>query len=992
VTPAEAKKRHAQLVEEIRHHDHAYYVLAQPVISDSEYDRLYHELLDLEKQFPELATPDSPSQRVGGAPLSEFKSVRHAVPMMSLDNTYSQEEVRDFVKRVQKLLPGEKLEWVVEPKVDGVAVSLRYENGIFATGATRGDGTTGDDITANLKTIRSVPLNLLHVAALGRVPQTSETRVRQKDGGVLPNAATPEVLEIRGEVFMTRTGFEKLNAERKSAGEVMFANPRNAAAGSLKQLDPKIVAQRPLDTILYGIGEIGAPSTASAKTGSQHAGPVPGAPQSQAELLEFLKSLGFKTPERTWFCRTEDDLLAAIAELDRVRKNFAYETDGAVIKLNSFEQQRRVGATAKAPRWAIAYKYAPEQAETRLKAITIQVGRTGALTPVAELEPVFLAGSTISRATLHNEDEIQALGSLEFLPSEIINLSSFATRLMQQSDAVSKFLWGNFGKKTKKLLSEYGCVDSDTKPLSEALAKELNKIINAANPPIYSSQCFSSVNLSEEVKKLLDQKPQQKAMIRLNRLLLENAYPLELAKTQSSDVRIGDTVVIEKAGEVIPAVVSVVESKRPRDAEPFDFAKHIHGKCPACGGQIARDPEFSVWRCQNIAGCPAQSVRRVEFMAQRRALDIEGIGGVVSEKVIERGLVKEPLDLFDLTVDQLAKLNLGTKDEPRIFGEKNATKVVEALERAKTFPLARWLLALGISNVGEASAYQIARFHQKLTKLADSRILKDVLKVVNKVSEAKKTSPDSMDNMPPIRRERLDKEKEYEALKKHPTVNLPPNEIQKIEKQCHKLELEIQSLKKREPKERTARIRKQEKLNGGIRKLAAFLKEAGVDINLSETEKQERSNIQKGPPIIDVTTEIEPEVARSILEFFGSATGKQTLKRLKRLGISPKGGKADQSSGVLPQTFNGKTFVLTGSLTSMTRDEASEEIRKRGGNVASSVSKNTSFLVAGEEAGSKLETATELGVKALTEKEFLDLLGLKIKSEPKKQNKQGELF
>ena len=258
-------------MEEIRKHDHAYYVLAQPKISDRDYDRLYHELLDLEKDFPELATPDSPSQRVGGAPLTEFKSVRHAVPMMSLDNTYSQEEVRDFVKRVQKLLPNEKLEWVVEPKVDGVAVSLRYENGRLATGATRGDGTTGDDITANLKTIRSVPLKLHPVAANVSSRQTSAASVASKDGRALTSAATPEVLEVRGEVFMTKTGFEKLNAERKSAGEEMFANPRNAAAGSLKQLDPKIVAQRPLDTILYGIG---TPASGTARSGNEpHAVP-----------------------------------------------------------------------------------------------------------------------------------------------------------------------------------------------------------------------------------------------------------------------------------------------------------------------------------------------------------------------------------------------------------------------------------------------------------------------------------------------------------------------------------------------------------------------------------------------------------------------------------------------------------------------------------------------------------------------------------------------
>jgi NAD-dependent DNA ligase len=945
VTQAEAKKRHARLVEDIRRHDRAYYVEAKPVISDQEYDRLYHELLDLEKEFPNLATPDSPSHRVGGAPLSEFQSVRHAVPMMSLDNTYSQEEVRDFVKRVQKLLPDETLEWVVEPKVDGVAVNLRYENGVFTTGATRGDGTTGDDITANLKTIRSVPLNLLHVAALGRAPQTSESHARQKDGGALPNAATPEVLEVRGEVFLPLAGFEKLNTERKSAGDEMFANPRNAAAGSLKQLDPKIVAKRPLDILLYGIG---APASGTARLGlvPEHAVPEAGAPQSQRELLNFLKSLGFKTPERTWFCKSEDDLIAAIAELEKVRKKFAYETDGAVIKLNSFEQQRRVGATAKAPRWAIAYKYAPEQAETKLNAITIQVGRTGALTPVAELEPVFLAGSTISRATLHNEDEIQALGSLEFLPSEIINLSSFATRLKQQSDAVSKFLWEYFGEKTKKLLSEYGGVDSDTKPLSEALTKELNKIINAANPPIYSSQCFSSVNPSDEVKKLRDQKPQQKAMIRLNRLLLENAYPLELAKTQSSDVRIGDTVVIEKAGEVIPAVVSVVKSKRPRDAEPFDFAKHIHGKCPACGGQIARDPEFSAWRCQNIAGCPAQSVRRVEFMAQRRALDIEGIGGVVSEKVIERGLVKKPLDLFDLTVDQLAKLNLGTQDEPRIFGEKNATKVVEALEWAKTFSLARWLFALGIEETGETTAYEVAKFHNDLEHVANSPLLKGIAKLGSLYDELALVSPFVRTNQLKSSEEQARRKQQFENLKKEILV------------------------------------------------LGEELAKDGVAKRNKKWEKLTREKREKSKAVPEFVTVVGTKVAKNIVDFFASKTGQKVLSRLQRLGINPKTGlKAGETlvpSDKLP--FGGKTFVLTGSLTSMTRDKATDEIRMRGGSVVGSVSSNTNFVVAGEKAGSKLDKAKELGVKILTEKEFLEMLGSKPKSETKDKQPQKELF
>ncbi len=845
MTQAEAKKRHARLVEEIRRHDHAYYVLAQPVISDQEYDRLYHELLDLEKEFPELATPDSPSHRVGGAPLSEFQSVRHAVPMMSLDNTYSQEEVRDFVKRVQKLLPDEKLEWVVEPKVDGVAVSLRYENGVFVVGATRGDGTTGDDITANLKTIRSVPLKLNRRGA--------EAQSKEDDLFITTSASprlrgSNSVLEVRGEVFLPRAGFEKLNAERKSVGEELFANPRNAAAGSLKQLDPKIVAKRPLDIILYGIGQMGS------GTGFQ---PVI---ETQAGLLDCLKSLGFKTPERTWFCKSEDELIDAIAELDAVRKKFAYETDGAVIKLNSFEQQRRVGATAKAPRWAIAYKYAPEQAETRLNAITIQVGRTGALTPVAELEPVFLAGSTISRATLHNEDYIR-----------------------------------------------------------------------------------------------------------------------------EKDIRIGDTVVIEKAGEVIPAVVSVVKLKRPRGAEPFDFAKHIHGKCPACGGQIARDPEFSAWRCQNIAGCPAQSVRRVEFMAQRRALDIEGLGGVVAEKLIERGLVKEPLDLFDLTVNQLAKLNLGTKDEPRIFGEKNATKVVEALERAKTFPLARWLLALGISNVGETMAHEIASLHSSLEAVADVAKLKIFVKLLEKVSEAKWINPDSRNNMPPIRRERIDKEKEDKELSKRLKENLPQDEADQIKSRRRELKYEIENLKKREPVEREPRIHEQQKLNIEIENLVSQLQKNGINIEVSKPPKTKSD----GPPVIGVTCEIEPEVARNILEFFDSEAGRKILKQLKHLGISPKGGKTESMGERTLQHLAGKTFVLTGSLRTLSRDEASALIRDAGGNVTGSVSKNTDYLLAGEEAGSKLDKAKELGVNILTEKEFLEMLpNPKIKDKPP----QKELF
>jgi DNA ligase (NAD+) len=534
MTHAQAQARHAALAEEIRRHDHAYYVEARPVISDREYDRLYRELLDLERQFPDLATPDSPSQRVGGQPLREFKPSAHLAPMLSLDNTYSQEEVREFVARVQKLLPGESLDWVVEPKVDGVAINLRYESGVFSTGATRGDGATGDDISANLRTIRSLPLRLAAASGL------------------------PRLLEVRGEVYMTKDGFAKLNAERAAAGEERFANPRNAAAGSLKQLDPRLVAKRQLDIVLYGVGRV-------------EGGRLP---QTQSDLLAWLKSLGFKTPEKTWTCRSVEELLAAIDALDQVRDRFRYETDGAVIKLNSLPLRERVGATAKAPRWGIAYKYAPEQAETKLKAITIQVGRTGALTPVAELEPVLLAGTTVKRATLHNEDQI--------------------TRL---------------------------------------------------------------------------------------------------------DARVGDVVVIQKAGEIIPEVVRVAPGRRTGAEKRFAFPK----RCPECGSQVSKssaEGEAAIWRCAN-EDCPAQIRGRLEHWCARGAMDIEGGGAVLVDQLVRTGLCRDVADLYRLTLEELANLER--------MGEKSAQNFLAGLEASKQRDAWRLLFGLGILHVGASVAKALGR-------------------------------------------------------------------------------------------------------------------------------------------------------------------------------------------------------------------------------------------------------------------------------------------
>ncbi len=547
----EAKARHAELVEEIRRHDHAYYVLAQPTISDRDYDRLYHELLDLEKRFPPLITPDSPTQRVSGQPLKEFKQVQHLQPMLSLDNTYSQADVRDFVNRVQKLLPDERLEWIVEPKIDGVAINLRYEQGVFTCGSTRGDGTTGDDITANLRTIRSIPARLHSRTGVSPVPAGGDRR-----------DACPTLLEARGEVYLTKTGFEKLNAERKAAGEEEFANPRNAAAGSLKQLDPRVVAKRPLDIVLYGLGLVeGAPQQ----------------PQQHDQMLAWLKALGFKTPDRTWHCRSADELLAAIEALDQVRRKFAYETDGAVIKLNSFAQREIAGFTSKAPRWSIAYKYAAEQAETRLNGITVQVGRTGALTPVAELEPVFLAGSTISRATLHNEDYIR-----------------------------------------------------------------------------------------------------------------------------EKDIRIGDTVKIEKAGEVIPAVVDVVLARRTGKEVAFRFPT----QCPECGSRISRAPgidegdEGVVWRCLN-PDCPAQVRGRLEHWCARGAMDIEGGGEVLARQLVQSGLVRDVAELYSLKLSEVAGLER--------MGEKSAQNFLDGVQASKQRDLWRLLFGLGILHVGAGVAKALGR-------------------------------------------------------------------------------------------------------------------------------------------------------------------------------------------------------------------------------------------------------------------------------------------
>lgn len=539
MTHAEAAARAAFLSAELHRHNRLYYVEAKPVISDKEFDVLLRELQDIETKYPDLLTPDSPTQRVGGAPLEGFTQITHSVRMMSLDNTYSEEELTAFFARVQKGLGREKIDCVIEPKVDGVAITIRYENGVLKHGATRGDGQTGDDVTNNLKTIKRLPLRL-------------------------PNDG-PQTFEVRGEVFMSKAGFAKLNEERDEAGEQRFANPRNSTAGTLKLLDPKIVAKRPLDIVFYGLVE---------------ASDV----QSQTDVYALLDAAGLRKADLIWHADSAEGLLTAIRELDEKRKSLPYETDGAVIKVNSFADQRELGVTSKAPRWAIAYKYQPEQAETKLLAIDIQVGRTGALTPVARLEPVLISGSTVSNATLHNYEEIER-----------------------------------------------------------------------------------------------------------------------------KDIRVGDVVVIEKAGEIIPAVVTVKKEHRN------GHEKHVHAPthCPVCGTVVHRDEELVVIRCPN-PHCPEVVKRRIEHFVSRAAMDISGLGESVIAQLVEIKLVRDVADLYNLNELLLARLER--------VGTKSIDNYLKAIEASKQQDPWRLVFGLGILHVGAGGARKLLEHFGSIDAIAAASI------------------------------------------------------------------------------------------------------------------------------------------------------------------------------------------------------------------------------------------------------------------------------
>ncbi|MDZ7331070.1 MAG: NAD-dependent DNA ligase LigA [candidate division KSB1 bacterium] len=542
ITPT-IEKRIKELRDQINYHNYRYYVLDEPEISDAEYDRLMRELQQLEQQYPELITPDSPTQRVGAAPLEAFETVAHTIPMLSLDNGFDEADIREFDNRLRKLLPaGEKIEYVAECKLDGLAVELIYERGSFTVGSTRGDGMVGENVTQNLKTIRTVPLRLID----RKLP-------------------IPERIEVRGEVVFPVRAFEALNRQREQAGEPLFANPRNAAAGSLRQLDPKITASRPLEIFFHSLGQV---------IGYEF--------ETHWQFLDALQAWGLRVTPQRRLCQSLDEVFQFYRELEQQREQMAYEIDGVVIKLNSLAQRELVGIKSRSPRWAIAYKFPARQEITQILDIKAQVGRTGTLTPVAIMRPVQIGGVEVSRATLHNQDEID-----------------------------------------------------------------------------------------------------------------------------SKDIRIGDWVVVQRAGDVIPEVVKVVESRRTGAERKYQ----IPDTCPVCGGHVVRLPGEAAHRCQNLS-CPAQLKQQIRHFASRDAMDIEGLGDKLIDQLVDKGLVKDTADLYFLTKSQWANLER--------MANKSAQNILDALERSKNIPLDRFIYSLGIRYVGEHTASLLADHFKTLDNLKNA--------------------------------------------------------------------------------------------------------------------------------------------------------------------------------------------------------------------------------------------------------------------------------
>ena len=759
------QERYAELCNIVRHNNELYYAQAQPEISDAEYDKLYREIEELEREHPEFITPDSPTQRVGNDLSEGFRKVNHPAPMQSIDDIFEHKtdqgetdaELVEFYNRLAVSVGVVSPRVTIEPKIDGCAVTLLYRHGKLAYAATRGDGRTGDDITANVRTIKSVPF-------------------------ALPSGA-PELLEVRGEIYMPSADFDTLNAERDADGLPAFANPRNATAGTIKLLDAAEVARRPLRFLAHGLGVYEGPAL-----------------RCTQDFTDLLDRMGIPRNQPVIYADTLEATRAAVQQVNELRRNLGYGTDGAVIKLDDFGLRGSLGSTARAPRWAAAFKYLPEQKETVLRAISIQVGRTGVLTPVAELEPVQLSGTTVSRATLHNQDEI-----------------------------------------TRK------------------------------------------------------------------------------------DIRIGDTVLMEKSGEIIPAVVHVITARRPADAVPYSLYDAVGGVCPSCCAPIAQEEGQVAWRCTNFT-CPAQAAMRTTYFCRREALDIENLGGTVAEALVNRGMISTPLDLFTLTVEQLGALNLGTDDEPRRFGEKNAAKALAGLQNARTLPLERWLTAFGISTIGTVTARTTARYHRDLAELARGEFLRLLVQLEEGVEQHNALNPKARANKGADKDELLARQAALKA------------------------ELEAHA--------------------------APYAARGYVALEADGANKLKFTN-----PLGSVST-------RKLLAYFQSTAGKAVLSTLTDLGINPvSAGFVENMNNQTEGPLSGKTFVLTGAL-SRPRPEFEKMIAAAGGKATGTVTRNTTYLVAGEGGGSKRDKAAKLGIPIISEEEIEQMM----QSEGSDNQSEEELF
>jgi DNA ligase (NAD+) len=689
------RERAERLRSQIEHHNYRYYVLDDPEISDEQYDRLFRELEQIERDHPDIAAADSPTQRVGAAPLSHFAPVAHAVPMLSLNNAFADDDVAAFDRRIREATAVPQIEYSAEPKFDGLAVSLCYVGGVLSQGATRGDGATGEDVTANLRTVRSIPLRL--------------------------REAAPGLLEVRGEVLLYRRDFLRLNERQRSAGEREFANPRNAAAGSLRQLDSRITARRPLRFCAYGLGE--------ARGGT--------VPRTQSALLDWLERLGLPVAREREVVVGVEGMLEYYRRLGERRTQLPFDIDGVVYKVNDAGLQGRLGFVARAPRYAIAHKFPAEETITQVLGIMVQVGRTGALTPLARLAPVNVGGVTVSSATLHNEGEVRR-----------------------------KDIWR------------------------------------------------------------------------------------------------GDRVVVRRAGDVIPEVVRVAERGPRNDADRFAMPN----ACPVCGSPVVRLEGEAVSRCTGGLFCPAQRKEALRHFAQRRAMDIEGLGDKLVEQLVDRKLVGSPADLYRLRPEDLAQLER--------MGQKSAQNVVEAVAASRGRPLARFIFALGIPGIGEEAAKTLARHFDTLEALlrADWNVVAEAKRAVQKENAARK--------------------------------------------------------RRGEPAE---------------------------------------------PPILEG---IGPELMDSLSKFLGEPHNREVIAALAEA--------ARPMSATMPETGSlaGRTFVITGTLPSLTRDQARELIERHGGQVAGSVSRNTDYVVAGADSGGKLEKARELGINVVDEAGLNALLDARSKQQP----------